>query len=151
MKLTDIKNQATKYTTACFEPSLDYIVTKVPRWDLDRFEYSTNVIDSAMKSVGEVMAISRSFEESFQKALRATHNSVSGFTDKLPMKKEYEPDFDMSEQLKTPNTNRIYVIGKALKEGWSVEEIHSLTKIDRWFLNKMKKISDFDAQNKKPL
>jgi len=65
MNLTDIQNQATKFTTACFEPSLDYIVTKIPRWDLDRFEYSSNVIDSAMKSVGEVMAIGRSFEERY--------------------------------------------------------------------------------------
>ncbi len=88
------------------EPSLDYIVTKIPRWDLDRFEHSSNTIDSAMKSVGEVMAIARSFEESFQKALRATHNSVPGFTHKLPMKKAYEANFDLIENLKTPNTNR---------------------------------------------
>ena len=132
MNLTDIQNQATKFTTACFEPSLDYIVTKIPRWDLDRFEYSSNVIDSAMKSVGEVMAIGRSFEEryffflyikklifiiyflSFQKALRCTHNSVVGFTDQLPMKKSYESDFNMIDNLQIPNTNRIYVIAKVI-------------------------------------
>lgn len=91
---------------------MDYIVTKVPRWDLDRFENSTSTIGSAMKSVGEVMAISRNFEESFQKALRSTHGSVIGFTEDLPMKKAYESDFDMVKNLQTPNTNRIYVIAK---------------------------------------
>ena len=87
-------------------------MTKVPRWDLDRFENSTSTIGSAMKSVGEVMAISRNFEESFQKALRSTHGSVAGFTEDLSMKKPYESDFDMVKNLQTPNTNRIYVIGK---------------------------------------
>jgi carbamoyl-phosphate synthase (ammonia) len=147
MKLTDIKNQVTKSTSACFEPSLDYIVTKVPRWDLDRFENSTNTIDSAMKSIGEVMAIARSFEESFQKALRATHNSIAGFSDALPMKKSYEQDFDMHKNLEIPNTNRIYVIGKALKDGWSVDNIHTITNIDKWFLNKMKAINEFKLNN----
>ena len=143
LKLTDIKNQATKFTTACFEPSLDYIVTKVPRWDLDRFENSTATIGSAMKSVGEVMAIARSFEESFQKALRSTHNSVVGFTENLPQKKPYDANFDMVKNLATPNTNRIYVLGKALKDGWSVDKLNQVTNIDKWFLYKMKDLQDF--------
>ncbi len=91
---------------------MDYIVTKIPRWDLDRFEYSSNTIDSAMKSIGEVMSIARSFEESFQKALRATHGSIVGFTPNLPMKKSYDADFDMVKNMVDPNTNRIYVIAK---------------------------------------
>ena len=104
-----------------------------------------------MKSVGEVMAISRSFEESLQKALRATHNSVVGFTSDLPMKKTYENHFDMVENLAQPNTNRIYVIGKALEDGMSVDELHDITKIDKWFLNKLKTISDFSIKNKTDL
>jgi carbamoyl-phosphate synthase (ammonia) len=147
LKLTDVKNQATKVTTACFEPSLDYIVTKIPRWDLDRFEFSSNTIDSSMKSVGEVMAIARSFEESFQKALRATHNTIVGFTDSLPMKKSYEANFDMYKSLEIPNTERIYVIAKALKEGWSIDKIHDITNIDKWFLHKMKTLHDFKVEN----
>jgi carbamoyl-phosphate synthase (ammonia) len=91
---------------------LDYIVTKVPRWDLDRFDNSSNTIDSAMKSIGEVMSIARSFEEGFQKALRATHGSIAGFMANLPQKKAWEPDFDMVKNMVTPNTNRIYVIAK---------------------------------------
>jgi carbamoyl-phosphate synthase (ammonia) len=100
-----------------------------------------------MKSVGEVMAIARSFEESFQKALRATHNTIVGFTDSLRMKKSYEANFDMHKSLEIPNTERIYVIAKALKEGWSIDKIHDITNIDKWFLHKMKTLHDFKVEN----
>ena len=130
---------------------MDYIVTKIPRWDLDRFEYSNNSIDSAMKSIGEVMSIARSFEESFQKALRATHSSIVGFTHQLPMKKAYDVDFDMVKNLTVPNTNRIYVIAKALNDGWSIDKIHRATNIDKWFLHKMKSISDFQKEHNTPM
>lgn len=152
LKLTDIKNQATKTTVACFEPSLDYIVTKIPRWDLDRFDAAkTHYIHSAMQSVGEVMAISRSFEESFQKALRQVHGSIDGFTDKLPSGKRYGSSFDLKENLRRPNTNRIFAIGRALKEGWTVEELADITNIDKWFLHKMSSLNDFSVDNKFPL
>lgn len=88
---------------------------------------------------------------SFQKALRCTHNSVVGFTDQLPMKKSYEPDFNMIDNLQIPNTNRIYVIAKALNEGWSVDKLNKITNIDKWFLEKMKTLNDFKNDHKEEL
>ncbi|XP_071822470.1 carbamoyl-phosphate synthase [ammonia], mitochondrial-like [Apostichopus japonicus] len=135
INLPDIRNATTKSTTACFEPSLDYIVTKIPRWDLDRFHGMSHEIGSAMKSVGEVMAIGRSFEESLQKALRMIHPSIKGFAPQMPVGKKL-PD-DLESAMKVPSSNRIYAIAKALHDGYSVNEIHELTAIDKWFLHKL--------------
>uniref|UniRef100_A0A4W3J2K6 Carbamoyl phosphate synthase arginine-specific large chain n=1 Tax=Callorhinchus milii TaxID=7868 RepID=A0A4W3J2K6_CALMI len=136
--LPDIKNAVSGKTTACFEPSLDYIVTKIPRWDLDRFHGTSREIGSSMKSVGEVMAIGRTFEESFQKALRMCHPSVEGFVPRLPMKKSWSEDIDLQKDLAVPSINRIYSLAKALHSGISVNEIYKLTAIDKWFLYKLK-------------
>ncbi|XP_048390724.1 carbamoyl-phosphate synthase [ammonia], mitochondrial isoform X1 [Stegostoma tigrinum] len=138
--LPDIKNAVSGKTTACFEPSLDYIVTKIPRWDLDRFHGASREIGSSMKSVGEVMAIGRTFEESFQKALRMCHPSVEGFVPRLPMKKLWSEDFDLQKDLAVPSIHRIYSLAKALHSGISVDEIYDLTAIDKWFLYRLQQI-----------
>ncbi|XP_039611293.1 carbamoyl-phosphate synthase [ammonia], mitochondrial isoform X4 [Polypterus senegalus] len=138
--LPEIKNVLSGTTTACFEPSLDYIVTKVPRWDLDRFQGTSREIGSAMKSVGEVMAIGRTFEESFQKALRMCHPSVDGFMPRLPLKKRWRESLDLHQELAVPSSTRVFALAKALHDGMSVDEIHALTAIDRWFLHKLSRI-----------
>uniref|UniRef100_A0A1I8JML0 Carbamoyl phosphate synthase arginine-specific large chain n=1 Tax=Macrostomum lignano TaxID=282301 RepID=A0A1I8JML0_9PLAT len=144
ISLPEIKNATTKVTTACFEPSLDYITTKIPRWDLDRFHHTPKEIGSAMKSVGEIMAIGRTFEESLQKALRMTHPSVGGFESKLPMGKQYPDNFDLLEGLQVPSNARIHYICRALEQDlMTVDEIHRFTQIDRWFLHKLKRIVDY--------
>lgn len=130
--LPDIKNSVTGVTTACFEPSLDYCVVKVPRWDLAKFMRVSKNIGSSMKSVGEVMAIGRKFEEAFQKALRMVDENVTGFD---PYIKEVSDN-----ELKQPTDKRMYVLAAALKSGYTVEQIYELTKIDRWFLNKFQNI-----------
>uniref|UniRef100_UPI00398E636B carbamoyl-phosphate synthase [ammonia], mitochondrial isoform X2 n=1 Tax=Pristiophorus japonicus TaxID=55135 RepID=UPI00398E636B len=144
--LPDIKNAVSGKTTACFEPSLDYIVTKIPRWDLDRFHGASREIGSSMKSVGEVMAIGRTFEESFQKALRMCHPSVEGFVARLPMKKSWSDDFDLQKDLAVPSIHRIYSLAKALHSGISVDEIYDLTAIDKWFLYRLKCIVMMEKQ-----
>jgi len=144
MQLPDIVNQVTKTTTACFEPSLDYIVTKIPRWDLTKFDKVSRKIGSAMKSVGEVMAIGRNFEESMQKALRMVDSSNEGFQIHHSAYEFTNVD-DLVEELQHPSDRRPYAIAYAMQElGWSVDKIHDLTKIDTWFLNKLQRISDLD-------
>jgi len=128
-----ISNSVTKCTSACFEPSLDYIVTKVPRWDLKKFERVSPLLGSQMKSVGEVMAIGRSFEESLQKALRMVDTSNLGFESKF--------EGDVDDVLKRPTPERIFAISKAFDMGYSVDKIHAMTSIDKWFLQKLKHIS----------
>ncbi|NXS63689.1 CPSM synthase, partial [Brachypteracias leptosomus] len=135
--LPEIKNVVTGETSACFEPSLDYVVTKIPRWDLDRFQHMSNRIGSSMKSVGEVMAIGRTFEESFQKALRMCHPSVDGFTSHLPMNKAWPAVVDLQKELSEPSSTRIYAIAKALENKVPMDVIHKLTAVDKWFLYKM--------------
>ncbi|XP_051642695.1 carbamoyl-phosphate synthase [ammonia], mitochondrial isoform X1 [Manacus candei] len=142
--LPEIKNFVTGKTSACFEPSLDYIVTKIPRWDLDRFQHTSNWIGSSMKSVGEVMAIGRTFEESFQKALRMCHPSVDGFTSRLPMNKAWPAVVDLQKELSEPTSTRIYAIAKALDNKVPVDVIHKLTAIDKWFLYKMHSILNME-------
>ncbi|NXG57894.1 CPSM synthase, partial [Hemiprocne comata] len=142
--LPEIKNVVTGKTSACFEPSLDYIVTKIPRWDLDRFQHTSNRIGSSMKSVGEVMAIGRTFEESFQKALRMCHPSVDGFTSHLPMNKAWPAIVDLQKELSEPSSTRIYAIAKALENRVPVDVIHKLTAIDKWFLYKMRSIVNME-------
>uniref|UniRef100_A0A669AYE7 carbamoyl-phosphate synthase (ammonia) n=1 Tax=Oreochromis niloticus TaxID=8128 RepID=A0A669AYE7_ORENI len=136
--LPEIRNAVSEKTTACFEPSLDYIVTKIPRWDLDRFHGMSHEIGSAMKSVGEVMAIGRTFEESMQKALRMCHPSVDGFVPQLPLKKPWSNTHDLEQELAVPSSTRIFSLAKALYSGtMSVDQIHQLTAIDKWFLHKL--------------
>ncbi|KAK0067220.1 carbamoyl-phosphate synthase [ammonia] mitochondrial [Biomphalaria pfeifferi] len=142
MDLPGLVNSTTQMTSACFEPSLDYIVTKIPRWDLDRFHNMSSTIGSSMKSVGEVMAIGRTFEESLQKALRMTHPSVTGFTTNLPAGKPYPDSFNIDDNLRVPNNVRMHTIAKAFDSGYSVDTIHNLTKIDKWFLHKLKHIHE---------
>lgn len=133
--LHELKNSVTKNTTACFEPALDYIVCKIPRWDLNKFKGVSHLIGSSMKSVGEVMAIGRSFEEVIQKALRMIGQGMHGFTGNLKL------GFgDIEKELAEPTDMRIFVIAEALEKGISVDRIHELTKIDKWFLYKLRNI-----------
>ncbi|XP_026231385.1 carbamoyl-phosphate synthase [ammonia], mitochondrial [Anabas testudineus] len=142
--LPEIKNAVSEKTTACFEPSLDYIVTKIPRWDLDRFQGMSREIGSAMKSVGEVMAVGRTFEESVQKALRMCHPSVDGFVPRLPLKKAWADTQDLQQELAVPSSTRIFSLAKALHSGMSVDQIHQLTAIDKWFLHKLRRITQLE-------
>lgn len=130
--LFDLKNSVTKTTPAFFEPALDYIVCKIPRWDLSKFHGVSREIGSSMKSVGEVMAIGRTFEEAIQKGLRMIGQGAHGFV----ANKEIYVD-DIEKSLKEPTDNRIFVIANALQKGYTVEQIHNLTKIDNWFLDKL--------------
>lgn len=135
--LHELKNNVTKTTTACFEPALDYIVCKIPRWDLGKFKGVSRKLGSSMKSVGEVMAIGRTFEEVIQKGLRMIGQGMHGFVGnkELPV-----ADIDIEKALTEPTDKRIFYISEALKRGYSVEKIHELTKIDCWFLHKLKNI-----------
>jgi carbamoyl-phosphate synthase large subunit len=150
--LHQLKNSVTKNTTACFEPALDYIVCKIPRWDLNKFKGVSHLIGSSMKSVGEVMSIGRSFEEVIQKALRMIGQGMHGFTGNLKL------DFrDIENELAEPTDMRIFVIAEALEKGISVDRIHELTKIDKWFLYKLENIiniknelCEFDALESVP-
>lgn len=135
--LTDLKNSITQTTMACFEPALDYVVVKIPRWDLKKFRHVSTRIGSGMKSVGEVMAIGRSFEEALQKALRMLDIGVYGLIGNEHLK------FDsLKEELANPTDERIFAIAQALKANFSIDEIYDLTNIDKWFLYKLKNILD---------
>ncbi|EEB05400.2 arginine specific carbamoyl-phosphate synthase Arg4 [Schizosaccharomyces japonicus yFS275] len=132
--LPELPNAVTKTTTANFEPSLDYIVTKIPRWDLAKFQYVNREIGSSMKSVGEVMAVGRTFEESLQKALRQVDPSFKGF---MPM-----PFRDLDKALTVPTDRRFFAVAEAmLNQGYSIDKIHELTKIDKWFLGKLSNLA----------
>lgn len=135
--LFDLKNTVTKVTSAFFEPALDYVVCKIPRWDLGKFHGVKKEIGSSMKSVGEVMAIGRTFEESIQKGLRMIGQGMHGFIENKEIK---VPDIDSA--LKEPTDKRIFVIESAFRKGYTVDKIHELTKIDKWFLNKLKNLLD---------
>lgn len=139
--LNEIKNSVTKSTCACFEPSLDYCVVKIPRWDLKKFTRVSTLLGSSMKSVGEVMAIGRTFEEAIQKAIRAVDPSNLGFNET-----EALMSIDLDSELQTPSDQRMFAIANAMHNGYSVEKIWELTKIDRWFLTKLKALSDFRKQ-----
>ena len=139
--LFDLKNSVTKTTTAFFEPALDYCVCKIPRWDLGKFRHVNRELESSMKSVGEVMAIGRTFEEAIQKGLRMIGQGMHGFVEN----KEIEIP-DIENALHAPTDKRIFVIEKAFDRGYSVEKIHELTKIDCWFLEKLKNIHDIDRE-----
>ena len=141
--LFDLKNSVTKTTSAFFEPALDYAVVKIPRWDLTKFHGVKRELGSAMKSVGEVMAIGRTFEEALQKGLRMIGQGMHGFVENHEI---MIPDIQKS--LHEPTDMRIFVVSKALKIGYTVEQIHQLTMIDRWFLEKLKHIVDIDQRLK---
>ncbi|ABN67872.2 multifunctional pyrimidine biosynthesis protein (PYR1) [Scheffersomyces stipitis CBS 6054] len=130
--LNEIKNSVTKKTCACFEPSLDYVVVKIPRWDLKKFTRVSSLLSSSMKSVGEVMSIGRTFEEAIQKAIRSTDYQNLGFN-----KTSALMSIDIDSELQTPSDQRLFAIANALSDGYSVEKVWSLTKIDKWFLNKL--------------
>ena len=130
--LFDLKNSVTKTTSAFFEPALDYVVCKIPRWDLGKFHGVARELGSSMKSVGEVMAIGRTFEEALQKGLRMIGQGMHGFVEN---KELVIPDIDKA--LHEPTDRRIFVISKAFRAGYNVDQIHELTKIDRWFLQKL--------------
>lgn len=133
--LFELKNSVTKTTSAFFEPALDYVVCKIPRWDLGKFHGVDKELGSSMKSVGEVMAIGRTFEEAIQKGLRMIGQGMHGFVEN---KELVIPDIDKA--LREPTDKRIFVISKAFRAGYTVDQVHELTKIDRWFLEKLMKI-----------
>lgn len=154
--LTEIKNSVTKVTCACFEPSLDYCVVKIPRWDLRKFNRVSTLLSSAMKSVGEVMSIGRNFEEAIQKAIRSVDYQHLGFN--KPSTKSFEMTKDqIDEELTKPSDQRLFAISNAFVQGYSVEKVHKMTNIDLWFLSKLfdlikfgDKISSF-SDSERPL
>jgi carbamoyl-phosphate synthase large subunit len=133
--LHELKNSVTKTTSAFFEPALDYIVCKIPRWDLSKFDGVSNQIGSSMKSVGEVMSIGKTFEEAIQKGLRMIGQGMHGFVGNKDIKSD-----DIKDMLRNPTDMRIFIITQAFKEGLTVDEIHDLSKIDKWFLVKLRNI-----------
>ncbi len=137
--LHELKNSVTKTTTACFEPALDYVVCKIPRWDLSKFSGVSKQIGSSMKSVGEIMAIGRTFEEAIQKGLRMVGEGMHGFVGnhELNMNKE-----DLETELQNPTDKRVFAISEAMQKGYTIEDIYKMTKIDRWFLQKLQNIID---------
>lgn len=135
--LHELKNSITKTTPAFFEPALDYIVCKIPRWDLGKFSGVSKHIGSSMKSVGEVMAIGRTFEESIQKGLRMIGQGMHGFVGNRDLTFD-----DVEKELAEPTDMRVYVIADAFEKGYSIDQIHELTRIDKWFLQKLKNIFD---------
>ena len=139
--LFELKNSVTRTTSAFFEPALDYVVCKIPRWDLTKFRGVKRELGSSMKSVGEVMAIGRTFEEALQKGLRMIGQGMHGFVENHEIKIR-----DIKKELHEPTDMRIFVVSKALKTGYSIEQIHQLTMIDRWFLYKLKHLVDIDLR-----
>ena len=134
--LNEIKNSVTKVTCACFEPSLDYVVVKIPRWDLKKFLRVSTQLNSSMKSVGEVMSIGRTFEEAIQKAIRAIDFHNLGFNETNAL-------MSIDNELQTPSDQRLFAIANAMHSGYSVQKIWEMTQIDKWFLSKLKGLSDF--------
>ena len=133
----DLKNAVTKTTPAFFEPALDYVVCKIPRWDLGKFQGVDRVLGSSMKSVGEVMAIGRTFEEAIQKGLRMIGQGMHGFVENKEL-----VIADVDKALREPTDKRIFIISKAMRAGYTVDQLHELTRIDKWFLQKLQNIMD---------
>lgn len=145
--LNEIKNTVTKVTSACFEPSLDYVIVKIPRWDLKKFNRVSHLLSSSMKSVGEVMSIGRNFEETIQKAIRAIDDQFLGFAkvgrppvlpgnmSNISLQNEFVADID--EELLNPTDKRIFAIASAFHLGYSVDKIWQMTNIDKWFLSRL--------------
>jgi len=137
--LFELKNSVTKTTSAFFEPALDYVVCKIPRWDLSKFHGVDKELGSSMKSVGEVMAIGRNFEEAIQKGLRMIGQGMHGFVDNKEL-----AIADIDAALREPTDKRIFVLSKALQHGYTIDQIHELTKIDKWFLQKLQHLVDIN-------
>jgi len=135
--LNEISNAVTRSTCACFEPSLDYVVVKIPRWDLKKFTRVSTLLGSSMKSVGEVMSIGRTFEEALQKAIREIDPSNLGFNETPAL-------MEIDQELQTPSDQRLFAIANAMKAGYSVDKIWEMTQIDKWFLSRLKSLSDFE-------
>ena len=135
--LFELKNSVTKTTSAFFEPALDYVVCKIPRWDLGKFRGVDRELGSSMKSVGEVMAIGRTFEEAIQKGLRMIGQGMHGFVENKELHIE-----DIDSALREPTDKRIFIISEALSQGYTIDQIHELTKIDKWFLSKLQNIRE---------
>ena len=149
--LTEVKNSVTKVTCACFEPALDYVVVKIPRWDMRKFQHVSDKIGSAMKSVGEVMAIGRSFEETFQKALRMVDPSMDGLGDTADSVFKDISNEELNEKLSQPNDQRLFALAIAFQRGeehYSIDKLFKLTNIDRWFLSKVKRIISMETHMK---
>lgn len=142
--LHELKNAVTKTTSAYFEPALDYVVCKIPRWDLGKFKGVSKQIGSAMKSVGEVMAIGRNFEEAIQKGLRMIGQGMHGFVENKEL--EINDRAEIIRELSNPTDSRIFVIAMALQHNFTIDEIYELTKIDRWFLYKLKNLTDIKGE-----
>ena len=138
--LVSIRNSVTKTTTACFEPSLDYCVVKMPRWDLKKFSNVSNKLGSSMLSVGEVMAIGRTFEETIQKACRMVNPALDGLEGE-DSKLASDLPTSLESQLKIPTDTRLFSVQSAFEQGWSVDKVHDITKIDCWFLSKLERIA----------
>ncbi|MEW6769918.1 MAG: carbamoyl-phosphate synthase large subunit [Bacillota bacterium] len=143
MRLDEIRNAVTGKTYACFEPSLDYVVVKFPRWPFDKFSLANRVLGTQMKSTGEVMAIGRTFEEALLKAVRSLEIGVFGL--RLP-EAEKLPEEDLEKKLTVPNDERLFIVAEALRRGFTVERLASLTQIDPWFLEKIGKIIAFEKR-----
>jgi len=142
--LPELRNSVTGVTTACFEPALDYLVVKIPRWDLKKFKRVSKKIGSEMKSVGEVMAIGRNFEEAIQKAARMLQIGMYG----VVCNENYSFK-DLEKELKCPTDERLFGIAEAIKKGYTIDRIHELTRIDRWFIHKIKNIIGLEAEFRK--
>jgi carbamoyl-phosphate synthase large subunit len=134
MRLDEIQNAVTKKTLACFEPALDYIVVKIPRWPFDKFNLADRTITTQMKATGEVMAIDRAFEPALMKAIRSLEIGAYGLSAKNVHKLS---DVQLESKISTPNDERLFVIAEAFRRGYMVEEVQALSKIDKWFLNKI--------------
>lgn len=132
--LNEIRNSVTKLTSACFEPSLDYCVVKIPRWDLKKFSRVSTALGSSMKSVGEVMAIGRTFEETIQKAIRCIDDQFPGFGDVNVIVE------DLDKEIANPTDKRLFAIATAFKKGYSVDKIHEMSNIDKWFLTRLERL-----------
>jgi len=139
--LTDLQNSITGVTQACFEPAMDYVVVKIPRWDLQKFRLATKRLGSAMKSVGEVMAIGRSFEEALNKGLRMLEIGALGITGNSSLDHD-----DLERELREPTPDRIFALPEAMKQGYSIERIHELTHVDKWFLYKIRNVVDIEQR-----
>lgn len=149
--LDEIPNDITKKTPSCFEPTIDYVVVKIPRFDFEKFPQTPPILTTQMKSVGEVMAIGRTFQEALQKAIRSLEKNYTGFNSikKLDNLKEEDARFLIEKNLRIPNPERLWYIGEAFRRGFTIDEIYSFTRIDPWFLNEIKKIIEMEGLIKK--
>ena len=145
--LDEIRNDITRVTPACFEPSIDYVVTKVPRFAFEKFPGSVDSLDTQMKSVGEVMSVGKTFKQSLQKALRSLETGRSGFgADGKDSAYEAMTECALEEMLRTPNSRRIFAVRAAFRRGWDAERLYGLTRIDRWFLRHMEELALYEDE-----